>query len=119
MAAALAISFLSPEPEPLNAVLGGGAGLFAVAVPYVLSRQGMGMGDMKLGGLIGLMVGFPDVLVALFIAVVSGGVAAVFLLALKIKGRKDAMPFGPYMAAGAMATVLWGQAILDWYLPSL
>ena len=35
-----------------------------------------------------------------------------------IKGRKDAISFGPYMAAGAMATVLWGQAILDWYPPA-
>lgn len=118
MAVALAISFLSPDPTPLNAALGWGGGLLAVGTPYVISRQGMGFGDVKLGALIGLMVGFPHVLVALFIAVVSGGIAAIALLALGIKGRKDAMPFGPYMAAGAMATVLWGQAILDWYPPA-
>ena len=94
-------------------------GIAAVSLPFLIYRQGMGMGDVKLGGLIGLMVGYPYVLVALLLAVVSGGVIASLLLLLRIKSRKDAIPFGPFMAAGAFVTLLWGQAILDWYPPTL
>jgi leader peptidase (prepilin peptidase)/N-methyltransferase len=120
MAAALALSFLSPDPIPLNAALGGGVGFVAVGVPFLLTRgRGMGEGDVKLGGLIGLMVGFPQVVVALWLAVVGGGVMAILLLALRIKGRKDPIPFGTFMATAALVTLLWGQAILDWYPPRL
>jgi leader peptidase (prepilin peptidase)/N-methyltransferase len=79
----------------------------------------MGMGDVKLAGFIGLMVGYPHVLVALLLAVIGGGLIASILLVLRIKGRKDAIPFGPFMAAAALVTLLWGQTILDWYPPRL
>ena len=116
---ALALSLLSPDPTIASAALGFAVGVAAVSIPFLIYRQGMGMGDVKLGGLIGLMVGYPHVLVALLLAVVVGGVIASLLLVLRIKGRKDAIPFGPFMAAGAFVTLLWGQAILDWYPPTL
>ncbi|MDA0987601.1 MAG: prepilin peptidase [Chloroflexi bacterium] len=116
---AFALAFLSPDPTIASAALGFVVGVAAVSLPFLIYRQGMGMGDVKLGGLIGLMVGYPHVLVALLLAVVSGGLIASLLLILRIKGRKDAIPFGPFMAAGAFVTMLWGQAILDWYPPTL
>ena len=116
---ALALSLLSPDPTIARAVLGFMAGVAAVSLPFLIYRQGMGMGDVKLGGLIGLMVGYPHVLVALLLAVIGGGLIATLLLVLRIRGRKDAIPFGPFMAAGAFVTLLWGQAILDWYPPTL
>ena len=100
----------------LSSLAGGGIGLIAMALPFIISRRGMGMGDVKLGALVGLMTGYPLVLVALLLSVVTGGLVAALLLALKIKTRKDAIPFAPFMAASAMITLLWGQAIYQWYL---
>ena len=92
----------------LNSILAGfGAfGLFlAITLAY---PQGMGGGDVKLAGLVGLLVGFPGVLVSLWITIVSGGLVAVLLLLLRKKGRKDAIPFGPFLALGAMIVLLAG-----------
>ncbi|MFH1560260.1 MAG: prepilin peptidase [Chloroflexota bacterium] len=119
MPLALALSLLWPDPTIARASLGLVVGVAAVSLPFLVYRQGMGMGDVKLGGLIGLMVGYPHVLVALLLAVIAGGLIATLLLVFRIKGRKDAIPFGPFMAAGALVTLLWGQAILDWYPPTL
>ena len=116
---ALGLSLLWPDPTILDAALGFVVGVATVSLPFLIYRQGMGMGDVKLGGLIGLMVGYPHVLVALLLAVVGGGLIAILLLVLRIKGRKDAIPFGPFMAAAALVTLLWGQAILDWYPPEI
>jgi leader peptidase (prepilin peptidase)/N-methyltransferase len=74
----------------------------------------MGWGDVKLAAFIGLATGFPLVLLALFISIVSGGLVASILLLLKIKGRKDAIPFGPFLSLGTLLTLLWGDNILAW-----
>jgi leader peptidase (prepilin peptidase)/N-methyltransferase len=116
---ALGVLLLSPDPTLVCAVLGLVVGVALVSLPFLIYRRGMGLGDVYLGGLIGLMVGFPHVLVALYLAVVGGGLVAILLLVLRIKGRKDAIPFGPYMAAAAMITLHWGEAILDWYRPQV
>ena len=116
---ALGLSLLWPDPTILRASLGLVVGTAAVSLPFLIYRQRMGMGDVKLGGLIGLMVGYPHVLVALLLAVIGGGLIASLLLVLRIKGRKDAIPFGPFMAAAALITLLWWKAILDWYPPEL
>ena len=116
MVLALAASFFWPDISPLRAFLGLAIGLVFISAPYLIYRKGMGLGDVKLGALIGLMAGFPLVLVALFLAAVSGGVVAIGLLLFRIKGRKEAIPFAPFLTAGAMIALLWGQNILDFYL---
>jgi leader peptidase (prepilin peptidase)/N-methyltransferase len=100
----------------INAVIGGATGFFILFIIALVSRGGMGWGDVKLAGLIGLASGFPLIIVAIFLAVVSGGLIAVILLLLKIKKRKEPIPFGPFLAIAAMATLLWGSNILHWYL---
>lgn len=123
MAAALLISvFFSlflPEVEIVpfigRAFLGGGIGLVLFLLIVLVSRGGMGWGDVKLAALIGLVTGFPLVFIALLIGVILGGVVAVLLLTLKIKKRKEAIPFGPFLALAAIATLLWGNSILSWY----
>jgi prepilin signal peptidase PulO-like enzyme (type II secretory pathway) len=92
-----------------SSLAGGGLGLVAMTLPFVIYRRGMGMGDIKLGALIGLMVGYPLVIVALLMAVITGGLVAALLLALNI-------PFAPFLATSAMVTLLWGQTIYQWYL---
>ena len=103
--------------DPVRAAIGFllyGGGLFVVAA---VSR-GMGMGDVKLAALIGLVLGslgLGFVGVAAGAAIVLGGLGAVVALAMG-KGRKSAIPFGPYLAAGAVVAGLWGDAISSWYL---
>jgi leader peptidase (prepilin peptidase)/N-methyltransferase len=100
----------------VSSLIGGAIGLGAMALPYIIYRRGMGMGDVKLGALVGLMTGFPLVFVAILLSWIVGGVVAAILLALKIKGLKDPIPSATFLAASAMVTLLWGQAIWQWYL---
>jgi len=88
--------------------------LVAVAVP-----QGMGMGDVKLAALIGLVLGsfgLSYVGVAAGVGVIGGGIGALVALALLGAGRKDQIPFGPFLAGGAMVATLLGPQISDLYL---
>jgi len=116
MALALAFSFFWPELGVVSALIGGAIGLAAMALPFIIYRRGMGMGDVKLGALVGLMSGYPLVAIALLLAVITGGLVAATLLAFKIKKRSDPIPFAPFLATSAMVTLLWGQAIWQWYL---
>ena len=103
--------------EPLKGLLGAllyGGVLFVVAV---ISR-GMGMGDVKLAAVIGLVlgsIGLRYVGVAAGSAIVLGGIGGLVALAMG-RGRKSAIPFGPYLAAGAVVAGLWGQPIASWYI---
>ena len=84
--------------------------MLALAVP-----QGMGMGDVKLTAVIGLMVGFPGVVVAIWLGIVIGGIVAVLLLILKLRGRKDLIPFGPFLSVGAIIALLAGTELTSKY----
>jgi len=116
MALALAFSFFWPGLGVISSLIGGAIGLAAMALPFIIYRRGMGFGDVKLGALVGLMSGYPLVFVALLLAVISGGLVAAVLLVFKIKRRSDPIPFAPFLATSAMVTLLWGQAIWQWYL---
>jgi leader peptidase (prepilin peptidase)/N-methyltransferase len=96
----------------LGIVVGGG--LFLVII--VASGGGMGAGDMKLGAMLGAFLGWKVVLLSIFAAVVAGGVLAVALMAFGIRGRKDPIPFGPFLAAGGAAGLFWGERVVRWYL---
>ncbi|MHB8733603.1 MAG: prepilin peptidase [bacterium] len=82
----------------------------------IVSRGGMGGGDIKLAAMIGAFLGTPAVIVALFLAVALGAAAGLLLLALRLRSRKDMIPFGPAMAAGAMIAVFGSDAIINWYM---
>ena len=103
----------------LSALLGGAVGFAIMLLPYLISRGGMGAGDVKLAGLIGVVVGFPQVVAALLVGIVIGGIVAVFLLLARRRGRKEAVPFGPFLAVGAMVTLVWGAQIIEWYRTTL
>jgi leader peptidase (prepilin peptidase)/N-methyltransferase len=89
-------------------------GLFLVII--VASGGGMGGGDMKLGAMLGAVLGWQVGLLAVLIGVLAGGAVAVALLALGRRGRKEAIPFGPFLALGGAVGLLWGQSLLAWYL---
>jgi leader peptidase (prepilin peptidase)/N-methyltransferase len=101
--------------QAVIALLGGVTGLVAMSIPFIIYPSGMGMGDIKLAALVGLMTGYPLIILALVLSWISGGVIAGILLALKIKGRKDPIPAAVFMVAAALVTLLWGQEIWNWY----
>ena len=125
---ALVISIFRPPPGiidislpwPLlgmvNGVIGGAIGFVFLLIPLLIYPKGMGWGDVKMAGLIGLVTGSRLVLVALLMGVILGGLVAGILLLLKIKKRKEAIPFGPFLSLATMATLIWGSGILNWYL---
>jgi leader peptidase (prepilin peptidase)/N-methyltransferase len=114
----LTLAWLFGAPEDLARMLIGfasfGGALFVVA----FVSRGMGMGDVKLAALIGLVLGslgLRYVGVAAGAAIVLGGVGAIVALIVG-RGRKAAIPFGPYLAVGAVVSAFWGAQIADWYL---
>ncbi len=115
MALALAFSFLPSGPGVKSALLGGGVGLVLLLVPFLLFHGGLGGGDVKLGAMLGLACGFPEVLVGFLVAVLAGGLVAGALLASGKKGRKDPIPFGPFLVSGAMVALIWGTQLWQWY----
>jgi leader peptidase (prepilin peptidase)/N-methyltransferase len=104
-----------PQLGLAQAAIGGGIGFVIFFLIVIVSRGGMGFGDVKLAALIGLATGYL-VVVALLMGIILGGLVAVILLGFKIKKRKEAMPFGPFLAVAAIATLLWGSDILSWYM---
>jgi leader peptidase (prepilin peptidase) / N-methyltransferase len=103
--------------------LGGAVGLVAYAGPLFLIAlvipQGMGMGDVKLAALIGLVLGSlgPSyVLVAAGLGVIGGGVGALLAVMILGYGRRQNIPFGPFMAAGAALAALVAPEVADLYL---
>jgi leader peptidase (prepilin peptidase)/N-methyltransferase len=95
-------------------------GLAVIGVPLALLAlvypKGMGMGDAKLAAFTGAILGWRSELVGFFICVLLGAMVSVALMAAGKKGRKSRVPFGPFLAAGALAALFWGQALWDLYL---
>jgi leader peptidase (prepilin peptidase)/N-methyltransferase len=99
-------------------LLGGMAYFAFLLLLNILYPKGMGMGDVKLAFSLGLYLGWlgwGQVFLGGFLAFLLGAVVGVTLIATKIKSRKDVVPFGPFLALGAMLTILWGDPILRWY----
>jgi leader peptidase (prepilin peptidase)/N-methyltransferase len=99
-----------------NAALGGAVGFVILFLIAILSRGGMGWGDVKLAALIGLATGFPLVFFSLIMGAIFGGIVAVALMIAKKRTRRETIPFGPFLAVAAMITLLCGSNILNWYL---
>jgi leader peptidase (prepilin peptidase)/N-methyltransferase len=98
------------------AALGGAIGFVIFLLIALVSRGGMGWGDVKLAALIGLATGFPLVFLAIIMAAILGGIVAVALMIARKRTRRQTIPFGPFLALAAMVTLLWGSNILNWYL---
>jgi leader peptidase (prepilin peptidase)/N-methyltransferase len=97
----------------VTGVLIGGGSFYLIAV---LSRGGMGGGDIKMMGMVGAFLGWKGVLMTTFVASLTGSVIGIFLMVLKGKGRKAKVPFGPFLALGSLISLFWGQELLRLYL---
>ena len=116
IAVGLVASTVTGRPGWLDSLIGIllGGGIFLLII--VASRGGMGGGDMKMGAMLGAFLGWQMALVAILVAILAGGVLAIGVLALRRKGRKDALPFGPFLAFGGLVSLFRGEALLAWYL---
>ncbi|WP_275263109.1 prepilin peptidase [Kineococcus radiotolerans] len=98
----------------------GGAGLLLLYfLLYQLWPGGMGFGDVKLAGVLGLYLGWwgwEALVVGAFAAFLLGGIVGVGVLLTRRGGRKSRIPFGPFMLAGAWLALLFAQPVVDWYL---
>ena len=113
---AAALLFFAPTSPGLVSLLIGGAGGFLFLLAIVLiSRGGMGGGDVKLAGYLGLCLGWKLLTVALFFGFIFGGVVGVYLLIFRKKGRKDEVPFGPFLASGGTLAAVAGPWLWFWY----
>ncbi len=112
---ALIAALIFPEPPLGERLLGGLLGFGLLLLLAIIYPAGMGMGDVKLMGFIGLVVGFPNVLLALFLSFVLGGLISGVLLAAGRIGRRDPVAFAPFLTLGAMTTLFYGEQIIRWW----
>lgn len=95
------------------AIIGGGF----FFLQFVISKgRWIGGGDIRLGVLMGVILGWPQVLTALFIAYVFGSLVSIILLLGKKKDWSDKVPFGTFLTIGTITTMLWGPILVRWYL---
>ena len=111
-------SFLGDETvlaSLANSYISGLGAFLAFLTIALITPAGMGGGDVKFAAVLGLMVGFPGILLAIWISAVGGGLIAIGLILAGRKGRKDVIPFGPFMALGAAVVLIAGSHLIDWY----
>lgn len=112
----LILSLLPFSPVHFTDALTGallGGGLFFLI--QVLSKGGMGGGDVNLIAMFGAFLGWQKCLLTIFVAVLIGSMVGGLLILLKQKGRKDPIPFGPFLCLGALVSLFYGQEIITWY----
>ncbi len=89
------------------------AGLFFLTLILVTKGRGMGMGDVKLVFLMGLILGWPGILIALYLSFITGALVGLFLIAISKKRFGQEIPFGPFLSASTIITLLYGDILLD------
>jgi leader peptidase (prepilin peptidase)/N-methyltransferase len=96
-------------------------------IVYIVSLSRFGFGDVKMATLMGLVAGFPAMTVGLFFTAISAGLVAAlllltrvmrrgqYILLTRVMRRGQYIPYGPFIALGAIVSLLWGSAITDWH----
>ncbi|WP_341457156.1 A24 family peptidase [Oceanobacillus zhaokaii] len=87
-----------------------------LAIIILVSRGGMGAGDMKLFAVLGVVLGVEKVLLAFFLSCLLGAIIGMLLMVFKIIKRKQPVPFGPYIVLAALIAYFYGDLLIDWYL---
>lgn len=89
-------------------------GLFLLIA--IVSKGGIGGGDIKLISVLGFVLGIKKILLNMLLSFIIGGIFSIFALLLKKKGKKDTIPFGPFINIAAVITLFFGDSIINWYL---
>ena len=113
------LSFVLKNISPLNSLLGilvGGGSLYLIAIAgtYIFKKEAMGGGDIKLAAMVGAFLGWQLTLLSLFLGFLLGSIIGVIVL-IKTKGKTSDVPFGPFIALGALIALFFGQNIFNWY----
>lgn len=112
----LALRLFIPLDPWWDAIAGALVGFGLLLLIAIVSKGGMGGGDIKLFFVIGLVLGVSGTLLTLFLASLIGAIAGLFMLRKSEQGRKTPVPFGPSIALGAVITYFWGAELLAWYM---
>jgi len=79
-------------------------------------KKGMGIGDVKLIGMIGVFIGWKYALISIFIGALFGSIYGIFMMVTNRMTRKTRIPFGPFISLGAVIMILYGNILIDWYI---
>lgn len=94
------------------------AGFFLLLFVVSMGKW-IGLGDVKLAVFMGLVLSWPNILVALFLACFAGGIIGLILIVFQRKELKSEIPFGPFLTMGTFVALLWGDILIKWYLKTL
>jgi leader peptidase (prepilin peptidase)/N-methyltransferase len=111
----LGAAFLPGPPDWLDSLLAAALSGGVFWLITIIYPQGMGLGDVKFVAALGAFLGFPNIVLAIFIASFAGSFVGVTMILLKRRQLKQQLPFGPYLALGALAAFFWGNKIFDLY----
>lgn len=117
---AILYAVLNHSFTPLNLIIG-------IAIPVIFfgtlhfgsKGRWLGGGDIRIGALMGALLGYPMILTGLFFGYLFGSFYSLIGLAFKKFGRQTQIPFAPFLLLGAYVAMFWGQAVLDWYFSIL
>jgi len=109
------LRMIEPLTSWLSSVIGSLVGLFLIGFIILVSGGGMGAGDMKLFGVIGIVLGTKKILLTFFIACALGTIIGSLLFLFKKIKRKQPIPFGPYIVVATIISYFYGDDLLNWY----
>lgn len=92
------------------------ASFFFFCLWFLTKGKGMGFGDVKLAFFLGLLLGFPNVVVGIFISFLLGAIIGLILVVAKKRKIKSAVPFGPFLVIGSIIAIFYGAELVNWYL---
>ncbi|MDD2554420.1 MAG: A24 family peptidase, partial [Desulfotomaculaceae bacterium] len=102
-----------------SALIGFGSAFLFLLILALASRGGMGGGDIKLAAVIGVCLGWPNGPTAVLLGCLLAGLAGLLLILLRVKNKKDLIPFGPFLAAGTLIMFYSGSQINSWYIKNV
>ena len=117
---ALAVSgVMRPQDYAMSVASAFGACFLFYVLWELTKRKGIGFGDVKFAFPLGLLLGWPNILVGLFLSFVFGAVFGIASLVLKKKKFGQTLPFGPFLVIGTVVTLMFGNRLVQWYLTLL
>ncbi len=119
IAAGIIMNIAARDVSLTNSAIGFFAASGILLMLAILTKGGMGGGDIKLMAAVGLFIGTGPVLLGLFLSFIIGGIISFILILFKIKGRKDYIPFGPFLSIGSFISALFYSEIIYWYIMRL
>jgi len=109
---AIGFAFVNPSVTPLNALIGAVAAVAFLGLLGLIIRAGVALGDLYLVGPLGLILGWPSIFLAIFLAALISSVTSLVLLATRRVGLKSYIPFGPFLVAGTVLALLRDETLL-------